>query len=433
MLNMHCTIAQRVAARHRARTRIGAVAEPEALLRELQKLFNTYADYVAEAKELQIQYGVWKKEIAQGTSTRFVLPKNLQDVSWGIQYNLLKRYNRDFGRTWTLALAILQQYNLPTALRKKVEVVAKYWATKQQPRMPKLPHSRPGGFEREDASLVYYLQNVETVREQQAVLTEALAKGRLIATGDATDPVKVKAGPFTLINMGGFDADVMSQAAETFKKAADYASTSGFGSVCYGDVHVTKQVSRKNTLAFYMIAQDEVFVQSDITPTTRNIRTLLHELGHRYENKFLRPKSTAHSMYYTIGSKHRDEIRKLKPEKGEVLVDKKGVSYVVDGIIGDKVQLHPQKSETVDPFRRMQEKAVINIEGYYALKGLDPRKDVDFKGFITPYAAKDPSENFAEMFSFYCLGDLPPTQAALFEVKVFDAPTELDKPYGWET
>ena len=424
---MHPDLVQRVASRHRNRTyiRVGAVAEPDSLLRVLQKLFDTYADYVAEAKALQIQYGVWKKEMARGTTTRFVLPKNLQDVSWGIQYNLLKAYNRYFCRTWNLALAILQQYSLPTSLRRKVEAIAKYWATKQQPRMPKLPTSHPGGFDREDAALTYYLQNVETVREQQAVLTEAMAKGRLIATGDAADPVKVKAGPFTLINMGGFTDDIMHQAAETVKKAADYASTSGFGSVCYGDVHVSKKLERQNVLAFYMLAQDEVFVQSDIAPTTKNVRTLLHELGHRYASKFLKNKSIMSAMYYQIQGKHRDEIRKLKPEKGEVLVTEKGKPYVVDEVVGDKVMMHYQEAPA--------SRASIHIEGYYALKGVDPRSAIDFKGFITPYAAKSPSENFAEMFSFYCLGDLPPTQAALFESNVFGASNELAKPAEWGT
>ncbi len=50
-------------------------------------------------------------------------------------------------------------------------------------------------------------------------------------------------------------------------------------------------------------------------------------------------------------------------------------------------------------------------------------RPVDFKGFVTAYAKKDATENFAEMFAFYCTGDLPPSQSVLFEELVFDTKT----------
>jgi hypothetical protein len=34
---------------------------------------------------------------------------------------------------------------------------------------------------------------------------------------------------------------------------------------------------------------------------------------------------------------------------------------------------------------------------------------------VTEYAKKDAAENFAEMFSFYAMGKLPPRLTALFE------------------
>ena len=44
----------------------------------------------------------------------------------------------------------------------------------------------------------------------------------------------------------------------------------------------------------------------------------------------------------------------------------------------------------------------------------------NYTGFITGYAATNAEENFAEMFAYYCLGELPPNLAFLFEQAVFD-------------
>lgn len=391
-----------------ARFKAAVYVEAESLLRVLRTRLDQYDKYVEPAKKLQEFYEQYWKAKAQDQNFGGI-PEELQSVGRHILYGSLKEYNQDFGLTWPFALAILQQYSLPTNIRKQVEAIAKFWATKQSPRMPNLPHNR-NGFERESAAITYYLKYVDTIREHLAILTAAMTKGRPIAKGDAADPMKVKAGSFTLINMGGFSDEVMHQAAETVKKADAQASINGFGAVCYGDVHVADQVGHRNTLAFYLPAQDEIFVQSDISPTAKNIRTLLHELGHRYEQKFLKSHGVLLYLYHAIGNKHRDEIRKLEPAKGEVLVDKGGVPFVVDTVIGENVMMHLQDS--------VQQKAKIHIEGYYALKGVNPRDTLDFKGYITSYAAKDPSENFAEMFSFYCLNALPPTQKALFEEKV---------------
>ena len=249
-------IARNVVARFKA----GANVDAESLLRVLRGRLNEYDKYVEPAKKLQEFYSQYWEAKAHDQNFGGI-PEELQSVGRHILYGSLKEYNQAFGLTWPFALAVLQQYSLPTVTRKQVEMIAKFWATKQSPRMPNLPHNRKG-FERENAAITYYLKYVGTIREHLAVLTGAMAKGRPIAKGDAADPAKVKAGAFTLINMGGFSDEVMHQAAETVKKADARAAISGFGSVCYGDIHVTEQVGHRNTLAFYLPAQDEVFVQS---------------------------------------------------------------------------------------------------------------------------------------------------------------------------
>src|SRR6185369_1797654 len=99
------------------------------------------------------------------------------------------RYFRDM---WELSLAILQQFNLPSALRGKIERTAKFWASKQT---PKTKRNKATSIEdRYDFTITLYLDQLATVRDQHAAIVEALAKGKPMSEGDG----KIKAGPFTL-------------------------------------------------------------------------------------------------------------------------------------------------------------------------------------------------------------------------------------------
>jgi len=463
-------IAKRVLARFKG----GAmVADPEGSFRKLRQTLDRWDEYVSEARKLQDIFADYSKagvtklphlkgpgilaypNDATDLDRRFA---KLEPVMRRIGALVRGSYSEDFRDTWDLALTILQKYSLPTPLRKKIEVISRHWATKQKARKPKLP--KGWGIEYYSASVALYLKYIDDLRDQHAALSEALSKGRPIAEGDAEDAAKVKAGPFILVNTGGFSEDVMQSVAEAVKEAAQAASLSGLGAVCYGEVFVSQSVHKKTTLAFYAIEQDDLFVRADAKASDHVVRTILHELGHRYEHKFLQNKSAPHKLYLLIGGRHRDAIRKMKPTKGDTLTDPKTkVEYEVTGLVGDKVMLRTKPDPNlvrvleeqgrektlqrrpelakdegsnatilesniqayvdIELARMGVTKAKINIEGYYAVKGIDPRTAIDFQGFITPYAASKPGENFAEMFAFYCMGDLPPTQAALFEQEVF--------------
>ena len=467
-------IARRVLARYLS----GALVNPDEVIRKLRQNLDVFDADLAAARKLQELMATVNKLMARGSSSAEEADRIVNEVEsfkkeyQSINVKVLYGYICDFHEMHMLAMAVLQKYSLPPALRKKVEGISRFWATKQTGRKPRMPSGY--GVERMMAVVTYYLKYVEDTQEQLGVLTEAMAKGQLIAEGDADDVAKVKAGPFTLINTGGFSEDVMKTVADVVKKAADYASTSGVGQVCYGEVHVTNKISKGNVLAFYMISQDEMFVRADASTSEKHMHTLLHELGHRYQYKFLKNKQAIERMYSQIKYKwHRDEILKMKPQKGETLTDPKSKKvYVVESVSGDMVHMRTEHSpeviqvvkeqaretvlkkrpELATPRNPAEEQilqysleamekeilrrvgvvsAKINIEGYYQMKGVDPRAlGPDFKGFITPYAATDPDENFAEMFGFYCTGDLPPTQSALFEQEVLNGGGSNDHPLG---
>ncbi len=455
---MHDISAQRVLSRFLC----GAVADPEGLARTLRHNLDVFDELVPKARALQdaladIKQLVARKELSDLDAWHRV--QALTDRSSGYGAILLaihREYVEAFHGMWVLALAVLQKYSLPQALRKKVEVIARFWSTKQTPRKPKLPN---GNIVHEDAAVSLYLRYVEDTRTQLGTITEAMTKGRPISEGDATDPAKVKAGPFTLLNTGGFPDDLMQSSAEAMKKAADLATARGFGSICYGEVNITQKIGARNTLAFYMIQKDEMFLRADAEISKDHIYNILHELGHRYEHKFLKRHQAPDEMYLLIGRKHTKEFHREKPQKGEVLTDpKSGVVYEVVSVAGDTVHLRREpdpltlaqlRSKVItslleyQPDLKQADKAkfdalvdvalqefvqragvgsaTVHLQGYYAMKGIDPRKRPDFMGYITPYAAQSASENFSEMFAHYCMGTLPKGQVELFEDRVLSS------------
>jgi hypothetical protein len=317
-----------------------------------------------------------------------------------------------FRDSWELGLSILQQFSLPAPLRRKIEQATKFWATKQNPKL-----KRDKSLTKEDGyafTFETYLEQLETVRAQQAAFSEALSKGKPMS--EAND-MKVKAGPFTLINTGGFKDDVMQGAAEVCEKASRLLTSKGFGKVCYGDVHISKQIGRTRVLAFYMYQSDEMFVRAGVRVNADTLHTVLHEFGHRMHRKFLQSRDEViktlygryktRSMFRTIDEGPIDESK--LPTIGEE-VPYKGDTLVVVKIdrVNRKVRMKP-KGELNSMATFSTDITDFNV----MFKG-EVEKAVRPSGFITQYAGKKPEEMFAEMFAFYCTDELSPAQLADF-------------------
>lgn len=319
-----------------------------------------------------------------------------------------------------LFLAILQTYTLPPALRKKVEIASRAYLKGIKPR-----YKSRGRLGRYLEWLALYEKYDALWRAHLAIAKEALAKGKEHAE-EGEGATKIKVGPFTLVNTGGFNEKQMNEVADVVQKAAAYAQSSGLGDVCYGEVQVTNTISKGNVLAFYLLAKDEMFIRANVKASTDVVRTVLHELGHRYEHKFLKGTSRdVASLYNTLSGQEitrkfdRDKAKAKLPKPGETMVSK-GKTYVVvqslpDFKAGYKIHLHLEEDPRV--------KAAIAFDGWLAAKGESARdfdSDPNYVGFITEYAKRGgPSENFAEMFAYYCMGRLPVLQSEPFENLVF--------------
>lgn len=318
-----------------------------------------------------------------------------------------------------LFLAILQTYTLPPALRKKIEMASRIYLKSTKPRF------------KEKRSPFHYLEYIQVYEKYIALLQshiayakEAIAKGKE-HTEEGAGATKMKVGPFTLVNTGGFSEKQMNEVADVVQKATAFAQSSGFGEACYGEVQVTNTISKANVLAFYLLAKDEMFVRANVKASTDVVRTFLHELGHRYEHKFLASKKGGIArLYQMLSGQERnrawDPKKQKFPEPGETL-EAKGRTYVVrrtipgPGLNGFKVLLDVQGDPSAS--------ARVPLDAFWQLKGVAAR-DIDtnpnYIGFVTDYAKKGgPSENFAEMFAFYCMGRLPVLQSVPFEELVF--------------
>lgn len=316
-----------------------------------------------------------------------------------------------------LFLSILQTLTLPPPLRKKVEM-----ASRDYIREPGKPRVTARGIFQDLARLDVYDKAMGVLGKHFLVAREAIAKGQA-HTSEGEGATKIKVGSFTLINTGGFPAEMMQNIGEIVGKAESLLRANDFGEICYGDVQVTNTIHKANVAAFYLIAADELYIRANVYATKEIIHSVLHELGHRFENKKLHGrKRDIERLYRLIDGQESDQrwtsLKSRIPPKGEEITDKGQVWSVVQTLPtprGFKVHL-----ETVSEPRV---RASVTLEGYLAFKGEDARnvdETPDYQGFVSDYAKSGgPSENFAEMFAFFCMSRLPVLQSVAFEALCF--------------
>jgi hypothetical protein len=307
----------------------------------------------------------------------------------------------------TLFLTLLQAYHLPPALRKKVETVSRAYGR------PTKPKSVMG-----EEAFVKYEKLAEALETQLDVARKALAQGKEHAE-EGEGATKIKVGPFVLVNAGGFDAKVMEKVARVVAEAVSLLRAADLDRVCYGEIQITNTLSKANVLAFYHIEKDDLFVRANLERDS--LKTILHELGHRFDFKFLSGRvRDLERLYQSIAIQEigRKDKRGV-PAVGETVIERGKTWKVTEvqkyGRGGPKVFM----VNVDDP----RQKASIALEGWFAMKG-ESMRDFDtnpnYEGYVSNYAKSGgPRENFAEMFAHYALGDLPVLQSRRFEGLIF--------------
>lgn len=312
-----------------------------------------------------------------------------------------------------LFFSILRRYSLEPKLRKKIEACAKFYSK-----------SRVNNPKRGEEQQVYE-KFLELYKEQFELAKTAIETGKTKGSEDDTEVHSLSAGPFTVINTGGFSEEIMTEVAAAVEKANAAIQSKGLSQVCYGDVLVSNTLYKGNsTLAFYMYGKDELFVRANLKKLkdkVDTVATIIHELGHRFENKFLKDKNKMSAMYRKLANQEQKEEQdllkdeSLRPQPGDELKQQAG-TYVVTKVGYDKVHLQMKDQPNLT--------GTISLLGWISappsLKTGSSAVPVpkQHSVFVTNYAKTNSSECFAEMFAYYCLGKLPTDQVEMFEAVI---------------
>lgn len=296
---------------------------------------------------------------------------------------------------------ILQELELPKALRSRMEGWNRYFGRTSSPGRTRKDYAQPRAFY--DAQLARYTKMMADIHESRRV---GVAHGVCAMV----DPARsVMAGPFTLVNTGGFSPETMARVKHVVEKAVALIEAKGLAVILYGDIYVTNTISRSRVLAFYEPDTDEMFVRANVRDDVDTTRTVIHELGHRLDFMFMRTRSAnaaLHNLYGKVRDAHRHHVRQREREADAAV--KLGDTITVKGVTYHVVLIEPRtvrlKVAGAPPEKAWTHK--IPKESYAQIKAGMQEKPEGFGAFVSKYASKNPIENFAEMFSFWALGRL---------------------------
>lgn len=298
-------------------------------------------------------------------------------------------------------LEVLREYGMPAADRKLIERAAKNFSKTRIVVKP--------------AKVLEVWE--DTLYEwQQAIDTAFSALRSNERHKDEGSSTTLESGSFQLVNTGGFSAAVMAECAKVVAKAEKLLRQKGLGKVCYGDVHVTNTVHRSTrTLAFYLQNNDTLYIRANLKGKLGPaLQSVLHELAHRLQFKFLKSKKREiDALYRRLGDNQSENLRgllkdrSLWPKEGETF-EHKGETFVFDKVsLSSRNQLEAHfRLPGSDRFTLR-----LSLSGYISEKY--PEALAGAKTYVTRYAGTDPDENFAEMVAFYCEGKLPSAQEPL--------------------
>jgi hypothetical protein len=226
----------------------------------------------------------------------------------------------------------------------------------------------------------------------------------------------------------------MDEVADLTQKAGALIKSSGLGKVCYGNILVTNSLMKNSVLAFYVWEEDEVLIRANFKSDRDTLRTIIHELGHRYQHQFMKGRDAEVKAFYNQmegEEDHRikDKLNDLKPKVGDT-IEVKGVTWETTHVLPTAGRSGIKYFVSMQMKGEPYVKGKMDLESWLSYKGIKLRNpdDQTLRGFVTEYAKKGgPVENFAEMFSFYCLGKLRKEYKEAFEALVFGSKTAQER------
>jgi hypothetical protein len=200
-----------------------------------------------------------------------------------------------------------------------------------------------------------------------------------------------KIGPFVVHDAVGLQGPDLQAVQQLVEVAIKELRSSPFAKVLYGDIRVVGNIKRVNTLAWYNFDDDDLFIRPETKFGPGDVRSLIHELGHRFWSKFTSKEMQRQWERHFTAMRYSGPRDIQMPKAGDIL----------DLIIGNP------GSHKGPPIVERVFADNVYLEGGGYVKGKQIRKILrDRASFPTEYAATSDTEYFAEAFSLYVLGKL---------------------------
>lgn len=210
-----------------------------------------------------------------------------------------------------------------------------------------------------------------------------------------SEEVTFKVGPITVTNQTEEPPDTTTKVLQSALLAMRGSGVPGLEKAIYGEIFFVGDIARKKTLmAQYFPAEDLIRVLVTKRYTGEQVRTLIHEFGHRYWKKMLSfPIQKAWANW-------DDQLRYSRESK----LPERGTTFKWGPEEVTVLDYKPSKGKL---FMDIGENRYISVDDY---------RSVETKiKFPTPYASKDLEEHFCEALSLFCLGELSGTHKEKFE------------------
>jgi hypothetical protein len=270
-----------------------------------------------------------------------------------------------------LFTALLQQFELKPKVRQEVETSVQAWN--------RLGNDRQQASARRAFIAQPPVDALARLKAMLVIAEKARSGGVLHKACLVEKPHReARVGGFRVVNTGGFDKRKMSAVTNVVRSASKRLIDHGLGGVVYGEISVTNKLMEGDVLAFYSRRHDAMFVRADVTMGPDAVRTVMHELAHRLETRYIIVDSGIDTLY--------DAIKGQQPH-----AVKKAVFQIQMAAMGGAPAIQEGR---VSPEYRAKYQSFVK----------------EYGGFVSGYAATNPGENFAEMTAAYCMGTLPKSQ-----------------------
>lgn len=241
-------------------------------------------------------------------------------------------------------------------------------------------------------------------------------------------------GPFTLKNPINLSSDKVLTMERVIKKALTLCTNSlapGFPQAAYGNVVLVEKLKRKNWYAWYSPAKDEITMKfADERIEDEFLKTFIHEVGHRYFQKFL-PTSRKYQWYNYDGKCARAQRIKINEWDGQDIglyaERKRGKLSLTSIARGNMKTTLTLKNTSDNPFMAVFGGGGIffttedgDVLGPYGEKGIKQHIKSITGLYPTMYATTDAEEHFCEAIAYKALGKLHPKSLDAFNSIIMD-------------